>query len=681
MTPPVSAVVRSAWRSYQPRGIARRAAYELAVRVRWPQRAERRARPPLAFPAAGSARAGRTVEAVRDWFTAQPNAPVQTDQLVASASALLTGAVPLYGGQPFDVGWPPRWDRHPTTGEPLPHGHWTRLHDDGDGDIKDPWELARLAWASAFLRAFAVTGDERWAEAWWTAVEGFASAHPPFDGIHWLNGQEVALRGISLMLGADALFRADASTPARTEIVGSVLAASATRVGATLGHALSQRNNHAICEAAFLWSLAVRYPDLTDRREVQQHAARALSESVRDQFDADGGYAQHSFTYQRLAMHALLWVLHASRTVNEVPPAGVVDAIASGLHWLSPIADDRTGWLPNLGSNDGARLFPLSEGHIRDFRPMLVHAAGAIGQPSPFEPGAWDEEARWFGLDPDANRSARPSPTSSGHTSTDGRLLRGGQARLFVRAGPLRHRLGQADQLHVDVWLGGHNVVRDAGTFRYSGAPPWRNALAGDEVHNGPRIAGHRQARLLGRFFWLDWPEPRELCRVAENGTEVAIYELALRGEAGTGKPAASVRRLVARIGDLCLVADLGTSGAVAVRWNLPPDARVDETPSGPRIAGTGFHAAVSGAADVRRLVPTDDDPASGWESITYGERSPLVALEVTSEPGRPLVTQFGAPDVALLAGIDLEPWRRAVELATEQAVRDVRGGSQQGEK
>ncbi|HSJ65596.1 MAG TPA: heparinase II/III-family protein, partial [Gemmatimonadaceae bacterium] len=82
-------------------------------------------------------------------------------------------------------------------------------------------------------------------------------------------------------------------------------------------------------------------------------------------------------------------------------------------------------------------------------------------------------------------------------------------ARIFARAGSYRGRPGHIDALHVDVWIGGRPVARDAGTYRYAGPAPWRNGLAGEAVHNTLTIPGQPMARRGPRFLWLGWPRAR----------------------------------------------------------------------------------------------------------------------------------------------------------------------------
>jgi hypothetical protein len=89
--------------------------------------------------------------------------------------------------------------------------------------------------------------------------------------------------------------------------------------------------------------------------------------------------------------------------------------------------------------------------------------------------------------------------------------LNNGSSWATLRAVRYKGRPSHADQLHVDLWWDGENIALDAGTYRYTAAPPWDNSLAGTAVHNTILIDGQDQMQRAGRFLWLDWAQARML--------------------------------------------------------------------------------------------------------------------------------------------------------------------------
>ena len=581
----------------------------------------------------------------------------RSERTPISVPTTVEASIRLYGALDIRAKVPPDWHRHPLTGQLFdPAVHWSQLSDASPeaGDIKDLWELARFGWLYPRLREWALTGNERAAEQIWGVLEDWMAHNPPFRGPHWMCGQETSLRAISVMFLADALATSPTTTPERRTLVAELVVLSIGRVEPTLGYALSQRNNHAISEAGFLWSATLLADDLPNAARLRAKAAKALTEAVTDQFASDGSYAQHSPTYQRVALHVLLWCLLVARTTGTEPPRGVADAVRRSVPFLrSLIASLSEGRVPNLGGNDGALLFDLAPAGITDLRPLIAHAADATGQASGFGPGPWDEEASWFGLSP------VDGIAEAGRAAETTHALTRGSTHAVVRAGPLCHRPAHADQLHADIWLAGNPVAVDPGSYRYTAPPPWGNALAGDDVHNVPHRAGAPQAVRAGRFFWRHWAEGRVLLSIDEADLAALAAELDLTD--GT-----RLRRLIAVREGLVVVVDQSTE-PMAVRWNLPAGASVEQGTTSTSVAGAGWTAQLCHGAGAEVLVPSDDDPASGWHAPTYGVREPLTALIVPADESGRVVSCFADAAMTLrlpvvlsaLAGIDLDAIER----------------------
>jgi hypothetical protein len=602
-------LVRAIWRSWGAKGIARRGGYEVAKRTGWLTRTE-----------------ARTLAEVQRHRVVPVSLALEAPRNLLAEDRATPPPVVLYGGLSLHLGVPPAWHRHPLTGHQHdPTAHWSELNDDSAaaGDIKDVWELSRLGWLYPLVRRWARTGDEDAAELVWQVIEDWVRGNPTFRGPNWMCGQETSLRAITVLFLMNALETSPASTPARREMATRLVAASVARVVGALSYAESQRNNHAVSEAGFLWSSTYLTQGLPGSEGLRRRAAGALTEAVRDQFAPDGSYAQHSPTYQRTALHVLLWCLYVARRVGAPPPDGVADAVARSVPFLRSLMVPGTdGRMPNMGGNDGGLVFDLAPVEIGDFRALLSHAAAATGQGSGLPEGPWDEEARWFGLLPSAAPPLLPAPSETCHALTRG------EVHAVLRAGRLRHRPAHADQLHTDIWFDGRPVAVDAGSYRYTSLPPWGNALAAEHVHNLPTRAEAPQARRSGRFFWSAWAEAR--VEWVHHGSDVGAILARMDLPDGT-----TVRRLVATTSDAVVVIDEATA-PVIVRWNFALGSVVEVGMPRTSITGEGWICAVESGSGCRVLEPTADDPASGWHAPTYAVREPLVAVVARMDvPGR----------------------------------------------
>ena len=88
---------------------------------------------------------------------------------------------------------------------------------------------------------------------------------------------------------------------------------------ATLRSPQRCRGNHLITEAVGLWTAGTLYPELREAEVWQNLGAHLLREAVLDQITAQGVSQQHSFNYQRMILHLLLWTLRLAEIHQAFP--------------------------------------------------------------------------------------------------------------------------------------------------------------------------------------------------------------------------------------------------------------------------------------------------------------------------------------------------------------------------
>jgi hypothetical protein len=284
-------------RTYRWRGLARRSAHEVRVRLNL---------------FASQPRVVLASDATARVVSYRPAAPESLTRHLAieRASRVLEGWYQAYGGE-----WrrlpqaPGEWHRHPVVRFEFPLAQWWKVPLQTPGvDVKDVWEPGRFSWAYDLVRAYALTADRNYCIDFYRRLAAWEAANTPFRGPHWACGQEVAIRALAILHAEDSL--PGSSDDARIAL--RVLCWSAERIADAVGYGLSQRNNHGISEAAGLVHLGLRL------RGVHPHAARwlvvgthLLNEQVCDQFSLDGWYAQHSFNYMRVALEQALYAQRA----------------------------------------------------------------------------------------------------------------------------------------------------------------------------------------------------------------------------------------------------------------------------------------------------------------------------------------------------------------------------------
>lgn len=431
--------------------------------------------------------------------------------LLSEAEEIVDGKVRLFGG----LVSPLRWYSAPTLAHCCAFGH--RPSVEAEEDIKFIWEPARFGWAFTLGRAYWLSGDERYPQAFWQFFESFLEHSPPYRGPYWISAQEVALRLIAWTFALQAFDASPHTSPRRRLALLRAVASHAGRIPATLAYAHAQNNNHLLSEAAGLWTAAAFLPHHPQAARWGPLGRRLFERGLRHQIAPDGAYIQHSTNYHRLMLQLGLWARRLGQVETCPLSQEAGELLAKAGRWLGALVDPASGQVPNLGPNDGAYLFPLTVCPFRDYRPVAQAIYQAFCRERPFPGGPWDEMGMWLAPEGDAPKeSGSPSSMACRTPLTleiTPHILRAskGDSWAYLRVARFAGRPGHADQLHLDLWWRGHNLAGDAGSYRYNAPPPWDNALVESEVHNTVTVNGVSQMVRVGRFLFAGWAQGRVL--------------------------------------------------------------------------------------------------------------------------------------------------------------------------
>jgi hypothetical protein len=602
------------------------------------------------------------------------------ESVVKEGNGVLKGVLPFFGQLSFECGFPPPWFQNPVTGQHVsPDRPWTQMRfasgfgPDDYGDLKFILEPSRFLFVYPLARAYAITSDERYPEAFWIAIENWAASSPPMSGPLWICGQESSLRIVTWSFALYAFLHSPATTPARVSLLFSMIAAHAWRTMQTVGYARSQRSNHLFSEAVGLWTAGTLYPELRDAVAWQKKGARLLHEAVLDQITPEGAYLQDSLNYQRMVLHQLLWTIRLSEIYKIALAAEIRARTVAAFDFIGQYVDELSGHAPNHGSNDGSNVLPLAMCEYGDFRPLLRLGSRILNRPCELQPGAWDETAVWLdgkSRKSEQRESIRICSSVAGYHRVGTR-----DAWAMIRAGYYTRRPFQADQLHVDLWWHGINIARDAGTYLYNGEAPWNNGLAGTAVHNTVMVDRRDQMRRAGRFLWLDWAQASGRSFAASSRDFPNRFE----GEHdGYKRIGVKHRRTVECVTeDAWVIVDdlLGVGEHESrIHWLLP-DLPFEVVSAAPfcavlsskmtRIHWRVFSNSPGSAAMLRagkNLLEEvgagdEDEKLLGWESPTYGELCPALSLLYRVQAPLPvrIVTVMLASEAFLLQQSDHE--------------------------
>jgi hypothetical protein len=581
--------------------------------------------------------------------------------VLAEAERILSGDLTFFGRLSVPGKFPPQWFQNPITGQSVsPQRSWTQMRfaSPAYGDLKFILEPSRFLFVYPLARAYAISGDERFPQAFWTTVEDWANQSPPMSGPLWICGQECSLRILAWSFALHAFIHSPSTTSDRVALLVSMIAAHAWRTAQTVGYARSQRSNHLITEAVGLWTAGTLFPELREAKVWQNLGAHLLQEAVLDQITPDGVSQQHSFNYQRMILHLLLWTLRLAEIHSIRLDRDIRARTEAAFDFISKWVDPASGAVPNYGSDDGSLILPLASGDYCDFRPLLQLGAAVLNRPA-LSPGPWDEATLWLGAKSESVQKSEPASRPP-YADTGYFRLGDENSWAMIRAGRYTRRPFQADQLHVDLWWQGTNLARDPGTYLYNGPPPWNNGLAGTAVHNTVTVDSCDQMRRASRFLWLGWAQASgRLYSSQDDGSTTQGTPARTKTASGTidcfegehdGYRALGIkhRRKVQWLpgAGWVIVDDILGAGVhnVALHWlaaDLPYEVsdspfQVTFTSVESRVRWNVF-ATVAGTAAIvragnqvwgkRSTAQDESTQLLGWESPTYGDLRPAISL------------------------------------------------------
>ena len=629
---------------------------------------KRRQAPPFLFPL------GRP-PAIPNW--PHHDCPRRTPDLAERLRLLQEDRCVLFFHTPTPG--PIDWYENPLTGgRGDAQRTWCEIPDfsPAQGDVRTLWEASRAAWALDIARARARRAPGADGDLLWRWIDSWMAACPPYIGTQWKCGQEASVRFIALAIGFWATHD-EGCSPERWLRFARLAWATGFRVAHHIHYAVSQRNNHALSEAAGLMVISQLFPEFHQAPRWRGLARRVFAQQMAAQCYADGSYIQHSTNYQRVMLHDALLIMRLGELAGEPFDREMITRVGRSVEFLHQLSEAENGWTPNYGNNDGACVLPLSECALDDYRPVLQAGTLLANRTRGYDAGPWDEESIWL-LGQHALRDDRPNAPERVSTRYDAGgyyTLRRPTSWGLLRCHTYRDRPMQHDTLHVDLWWRGQNVCCDAGSHQYY--TPQRPDLAfyfySLAAHNVVELGGPAPFAPASRFLWFPWSRAK-----------VTRYELGREGPALVEcrtddydrRPWRLLfrRTLVSLDDDLWLVVDdlLGDGArAQTLRWHLADfPTEHDATQCRAQLItprGTLHFATAHPGADLRRFEIVhgveDEQRIMGWLDRRYAKRTPIPVLEVETEgrlPLRMLTVICAQPATITPPGRGIGEWRLA---------------------
>jgi len=398
--------------------------------------------------------------------------------------------------------------------------HWTEIADYSKeaGDIKYVWEKSRFSYLYDIIR-YDYHFNEDCAEFVFRDILSWIKSNPINCGPNYRCSQEMSLRVLNWTF---ALYYYGNSPHLTDEIfnqVQHVIYWHMDHVYKNIDFSrIAVRNNHAITETLALYLVGIFYPTLPGAAIWKQKGKAWFEEEIAYQVYDDGTFLQFSMNYHRIVIQLLTWGITLSEKNGEKFSEVVYGRAKKSLKFLRTCMTDENGRLPNYGANDGALFFKLSNTHYRDYRPQLQALAAAVGMDIGLN-GSF-EDGLWYGLNKEV--VDKWSPANGIHAFVKGGyyIIREPDTLTFIKCGGYRDRPSHADNLHIDIWYKGENILPDAGSYKYNTDEATMRYFSGTQSHNTIMLGNNDQMLKGGRFIWYYWSQ----CESAEFKEDANTY-------------------------------------------------------------------------------------------------------------------------------------------------------------
>jgi outer membrane protein assembly factor BamB len=434
------------------------------------------------------------------------------NQLKESFENAIKGKIQFFSSGYFDLGTDYDWIKNPETGYKYDiRKHWTEINDFSKeaGDIKYVWEKSRFSFLYTIIR-YDYHFNKDHSEFVFQQITDWIEKNPLNFGPNYKCSQEISLRLLNWIFALYFYKNASVLTEAIFQKIIQSIYWQLHHVYKNIRFSkITVRNNHALTETLALYIIPTLFPQFPNASGWKRKGKKWFEEEVAYQIYEDGTFLQFSMNYHRVAVQLLTWAIKVSELNNETLAPVVYDRAYKSIDFLYQCQEDSNGYLPNYGSNDGALFFKLSDNNYRDYRPQL-NALHILLTGKSLYPEA-SEDVAWYGAKSKPHFNPLKKQFGICTFELGGYfLIREADTLTFIRCGKHFDRPAHADNLHIDIWYKGENVLLDGGSYQYNTEEKLSKYFVGTASHNTVMLGDEDQMLKGSRFIWYYWSQAIE---------------------------------------------------------------------------------------------------------------------------------------------------------------------------
>lgn len=435
-----------------------------------------------------------------------------TDSLAADFLRILKGECCYFSSTWHDLGTDYDWVTNPDTGYKYDVSkHWTEVEDivQEAGDIKYVWEKSRFSYLYTVMRYDHSMGEDH-SQFVFDQIQDWIDKNPLNCGPNYKCSQEISLRVLNWVF---ALYYYKSSTFLTENCFQKIMNSIYWQIKHVYGNInfsrIAVRNNHAITETLTLYIVGLLFHGFSEAKKWKTRGKQWFEREIEYQIAEDGTYLQFSMNYHRVVVQLLTWGIAIADNNGERFSEQVYQRAYQSVNFLYQCQELSNGYLPNYGSNDGALFFKLSESVYRDYRPQLDVLHYLLTGENLYEDAY--EDRYWYTNNWNCKREKfAPLKQKMGCVSFDiggYYLIRERDTLTFIRCGKYKDRPAHADNLHIDVWYQGENILMDGGSYKYNTEALQINYFMGTKSHNTVMLGENNQMLKGARFMWFHWSQ------------------------------------------------------------------------------------------------------------------------------------------------------------------------------
>lgn len=420
---------------------------------------------------------------------------------------MLKGKFIFFNNLQYDLGKDYDWLTNPESGFKYDiTKHWTEIPDLSKeaGDIKFVWEKSRFSYLYDVIR-YDYHYQQDCSEFVFSEILSWIDKNPLNYGPNYKCSQEISLRVLNWIFALYYYLNSPILDETKFSKIIESIYWQIHHIRKNIHFSrIAVRNNHAITETLMLFLSGLIFPMIQDFKKWSAKGKKWLEEEIAYQVYDDGTFLQYSMNYHRVLIQLMTWGICLGELNNNKLSQIVYERAKKSLFFLRVCMNDKDGWLPNYGANDGALFFRLGDNHYRDYRGQLQALADVLKVDAEIK--VEFEDSFWYGL------KGKPKEEKLSLSQTTYQFKKGGyyifrelEALTFIRCGQYKDRPSQADNLHIDIWYNGRNVIQDSGSYKYNTDEATLRYFMGTESHNTVMVANADQMKRAGRFIWYYW--------------------------------------------------------------------------------------------------------------------------------------------------------------------------------